>query len=337
MGVFSFFKTVFHDSVRSLLFSDVFICFNLDHEVLLGRAERLKWRKTREIVNKAYPVKDGMVPIKAVKDTRDFTSVYPFSYICGMSKSTDQGMCKKSELEQHIPQGMRKKDLILLDVDDYYFYIPKQSLEQDRKTFSLTMQKTDYIFSPFLLMYSFIKPMLEDEVAVYMLLEHARLFVMVSNHRDICYSKFYPLEIVKTDFEVQVQEDQASYEHEEQVLQSFLKSIESNLMHMDFNFESSPAEEQTTQDPRALVDNMFHATDIVKHLQESIRAAYDNPSNHIEDFIQKVWVLHTYEISYQLIDVLKDELMLEVVHIPVSLVEQMGVLAKKEHYHEAQL
>ncbi|BCZ19268.1 hypothetical protein NHP190012_09100 [Helicobacter sp. NHP19-012] len=336
MGVFSFFKTVFHDSVRSLLFSDVFICFNLDHEVLLGRAERLKWRKTREIVNKAYPVKDGMIPIKAVKDTRDFTSVYPFSYICGMSKSTDQGMCKKSELEQHIPQGLRRKDLVVLEVDDYCFYIPKQSLESDRKTFSLAF-KVDYIFSPFLLMYSFIKPMLEEEVAVYALLEHSRLFVMVNNCKSICYSKFYPLEVIEADYGVQMQEDQVGYEHEEHVLQSFLKSIEANLMQMDFNFESPPPKEKSNQDPKALVDNMFHASDIIKYLEESIKTAYENPNYRVEDFVQKVWVLHTYEISYQLIDALKDELMLEVVHIPMSLVEQMGILAKKEQYNEVQL
>ncbi|BEG56956.1 hypothetical protein NHP21005_06440 [Helicobacter sp. NHP21005] len=337
MGVFSFCRGVFYDGVRSLFFSDVFICFNLDHEVLLGRVERLRWRKTKEIVNKAYPVKNGMIPIRAMKDTRDFVMTYPFSYMCGMAKSVDQGMCKKSELEQHIPQGVRKKDLIILEVDDYYFYIPKQSLEQDRKIFSLTMQKIDYIFSPFLLMYSFIKPMLEDDVVVYALLEHARLHIMVSNHGDICYSKFYPLETVKTDFGVQVQEDQAGYEHEEHVLQSFLKSIEANLMHMDFNFGSPPPEDESNQDPKMLVDDMFRVSDIGKHLQESIKTAYDSPNYHIEDFVQKVWVLHTYEISYQIIDILKDDLMLDVYHAPISLVEQMGILAKKELYNEVQL
>ncbi|BDQ28472.1 hypothetical protein [Helicobacter ailurogastricus] len=340
MGAFSFLKGIFYDSTRAAFFSDVFICFNLDHETLLGRMERLRWRRTREIINKVYPVKNGKIPIRAMKDVRDFVNIYPFSYLCAMAKSADQGMCKKSELEQNIPKGLRKKDLIVLEIDGYCFYIPKQSLEQDRRIFGMTMQKIDYIFSPFLLMYSFIKPILEDGVAVYALLEHARLFVMVSNHRDICYSKFYPLErtLSDADLEVQTQDiQQESYKHEEEMLQSFLKSIETNLIHMDTNAPSQPVEEESTQDPKALVDSMIHATDIIKYLQESIKTAYDNPNYHIEDFIQKVWVLYTYEISYQLIDVLEDELMLEIEHAPMSLVERMSILAKKEQYNEAEL
>ncbi|WP_260320660.1 hypothetical protein [Helicobacter gastrocanis] len=283
-------------------------------------------------------MKNSMIPIKALKDTRDYVNIYPFSYMCGMAKSVDQGMCRKSELEQHIPQGMRKKDLIILEVDDYCFYIPKQSLEQDRKIFNLTMQKIDYIFSPFLLMYSFIKPMLEDGVVVYALLEHARLHVMVSNRGDICYSKFYPLETVKTDFEVQTQEDNEDYKHEEQLLQSFLKSIETNLMQMDFSSPEKPIiEEKPVEDPKALVDSILHVPDIAKHLQECIQTCYSNPVYNIVDFVEKIYLLHTYGVSKQLIDMLQDEMMLNVLHTPVSLLEQMGVLAKKELYNEVQL
>ncbi|BDR28355.1 ATP-dependent nuclease subunit B [Helicobacter suis HS1] len=63
----------------------------------------------------------------------------------------------------------------------YCFFITKRALEQEVNTFNSDLREFDYLFFPFLLMYSFIKPMLEDNIVIYATLEHARFFVMVSN------------------------------------------------------------------------------------------------------------------------------------------------------------
>ncbi|WP_240328737.1 hypothetical protein [Helicobacter suis] len=335
MGVWQSLKDAFYDNVRALFFSDVFLCFNYDSDIFLSRIERIKWKQTREIIDRVYPVKNGLVTIRALKDASDFFTTYPFSYLCGMPKSTEQGMCKKTDLERHLPPETTPKDLVILEIDNYYFFITKRALEQEVNTFNSDLREFDYLFSPFLLMYSFIKPMLEDNIVIYAILEHARFLVMVSNQKEICYSKFYHFEKdAKLGLQMQ-QEDKEAYEREEHKLQSFLKSIEANLMNMDFGQPVS--KEQPTDDPETLVDNMLHATNIVQFLQESIKAVYDDPSCHVNDFIEKVVILNTYEISHQLIETLAEETMLDVVSIPMSLTEQMSILAKKEQYRETEL
>ncbi|WP_281757304.1 hypothetical protein [Helicobacter suis] len=336
MGVWQSLKDAFYDNIRGLFFSDVFLCFNYDHDIFMSRAERLKWKKTREVVDKIYPVKNGLVTIRALKDASDFFTTYPFTYLCGMPKSTEQGMCKKTDLERHLPPETTYKDLIILEIDGYCFFITKRALEQEVNTFNSDLREFDYLFSPFLLMYSFIKPMLEDNIVIYATLEHARFFVMVSNQKEICYSKYYHFETyVKLGLQMQ-QEDKEAYEREEYKLQSFLKSIEANLMNMDFGQPVS-TKEQPSDDPETLVDNMLHVNSIVQFLQESIKAVYDDPSCRVNDFIEKVVILNTYEISHQLIETLAEEIMLDVVNIPMSLTERMSILAKKEQYRETEL
>ncbi|WP_104641497.1 hypothetical protein [Helicobacter bizzozeronii] len=337
MGLWSFFRDIFYDRIRFFFFSNVFICLNLDHETLQVYIERLKRKKVLDVTNKAYPVKDGLIPIKVLKNAREYLQLYPFCYLCGMSKSTDQGMCKKEELEKHLA-GVRKKDVVLLEVDQYYFFILKHSLKQDLDRFNSVMPYIDYIFSPFLILYACIKPTLENNVAIYGLLEHSRLCVMVSNHKEICYSKWYALEIIKEHLEVQGKEKEEEYEKEEALLKSFLSSIEANLMHIDPNFQDGSQKESATpdmQDPKSLVDSMVHVADIVKFLQESMKVVYDH--HLVKDFIEKVWILNTYQISPKMLEILQDELMLDIVQMPISLVEQMSILAKKEYYHEVQL
>ncbi|WP_163499361.1 hypothetical protein [Helicobacter suis] len=335
MGMWQSLKNAFYDNIRALFFSDVFLCFNYDSDIFLSRIERIKWKKTREVINKVYSVKNGLVTIRALKDASDFFTTYPFSYLCGMPKSEEQGMCKKTDLERHLPPQTTYKDLVILEIDGYCFFITKKALEQEVNTFNSDLREFDYLFSPFLLMYSFIKPMLEDNIVIYATLEHARFFVMISNKKEICYSKYYRFETSATLGLQMQQEDKEIYEREEHKLQSFLKSIEANLMNMDFG--QPAAKDQPSEDPEMLVDNMLHVNDIVRFLQESIKAVYDDPSCHIDDFIEKVVILNTYEISHQLIEALRDEIMLDVINVPMSLVEQMGILAKKEQNREVQL
>lgn len=338
MGLWRFFKGIFYDRIKFFFFSNVFICLNLDHEALQVHIERLKRKKSLGVTNKVYPVKNGLVPIKVLKDAREFMQTYPFSYFCGMSKSMDQGMCKKDQLERHLGPGIHKEDLVLLEVDQYYFFIPKWALKHDIERFNSILPIIDYVFSPFLLLYGCIKPIMEDNAAIYGLLEHSRFCVMVSHHREICYSKWYAMEIDEENFDIQNKEVEEDYEREEALLKSFLSSIEANLMHMDPDFHENANKEEkspSSQDPKALVDNMVHVSDIVKFLQESVKTAYDNYL--VGDFIEKVWILNTYRISPKMLEILQDELMLEIVHMPISIVEQINILAKKEHYHEAQL
>ncbi|CCF81796.1 hypothetical protein HBZS_122470 [Helicobacter bizzozeronii CCUG 35545] len=109
-------------------------------------------------------------------------------------------------------------------------------------------------------------------------------------------------------------------------------------MHIDPNFQDDSQKESATpdmQDPKSLVDSMVHVADIVKFLQESMKVVYDH--HLVKDFIEKVWILNTYQISPKMLEILQDELMLDIVQMPISLVEQMSILAKKEYYHEVQL
>ncbi|WP_104727820.1 hypothetical protein [Helicobacter felis] len=332
--MFGFLKSIFYDSIKELFFSDVFIAFNLDHETLTGRVEHLKRGKVLEVINKAYAVKDGVVPVKALKDVRDFMRTYPFSYLCGMAKSVDQGVCKKEHLDIYAPTP--KKELVILEVDNHYFFIPKTSLKKDIKNFRMVLQKVDYLFSPFLLMYGYIHPMREEGAILYAMLEHSRICVIVMQHKKVCYSKCHHLEIHKS-LSTATHETQEDYEQEEALLKSFLSSMEANLASMDTMDGNSSASQSAPdlQDPKTLIEDMAHVSDIVAILQESLKTVYERPRYPLEDFVEKVCILNTYQLNPHMVEILRDELMLEVVNIPISIAEQLNIFAKREQYRHA--
>ncbi|WP_104750478.1 hypothetical protein [Helicobacter cynogastricus] len=333
--MFGFLKSIFYDSIRELFFSDVFISFNLDHEILTGRVEHLKRGKVLEVINRAYAVKDGVIPVKALKDARDFIRTYPFSYLCGMAKSIDQGVCKKEHLEIYAP--VPKKELVVLEVDNHCFFIPKTSLKQDSKNFQVVLQKVDYLFSPFLLMYGYIHPMREEGAILYAMLEHSRVCVIVMQRKEVCYSKCHHLETHK-NLSTATHETQEDYEQEEALLKSFLNSMEANLASMDTIDGNSSTNSQSApdlQDPRSLIEDMAHVSDIVEILQESLKIVYERPRYPLEDFVEKVCILNTYQLNPHMVEILRDELMLEVVSIPISITEQLSIFAKREQYKHA--
>ncbi|MFC3847061.1 hypothetical protein ACFOPX_00725 [Helicobacter baculiformis] len=332
------FKIFFYDTLKEWFFSNVFICFNLDHEMLVGRIEHLKRGKTLEVINKAYAVKNGIIPIKALKDARDFVRAYPFTYLCGMAKSLDQGVCKKEYLEHYAP--VPKKELVILEVDRHCFFIPKSSLQEDLANFKIVLQEMDYLFSPFLLMYGCIQPVLEEGAILYAMLEHSRLCVIIMHHKQICYGKFYHLEVHES-LHVASQETQEDYEQEEALLKSFLSSMEANLAQMDNTaneFQKKPPLDSEIpadiQDPKMFIEDMGHVSDITRLIQESLKDAYQHPIHPLQDFVEKVCILNTYQINKRMLEVLQNELMLEVSHMPISIVEQISIFAKREQYND---
>ncbi|WP_104695999.1 hypothetical protein [Helicobacter salomonis] len=329
------FKAIFYDTIKEWFFSDVFICFNLDREMLAGRVEHFKRGKTLEVVNRIYAVKNGVIPIKALKDAQDFTRIYPFSYLCGMAKSLDQGVCKKEYLEHYAP--VPKKELVVLEVDQYYFFIPKKSLKEDIQAFENTLFKADYIFSPFLLMYGYIRSILAEEATLYAMLEYSRLSVLITHHKRICHSKCYLLKIPEV-LSAPTQEPQGDYEQEEALLKSLLSSMEADLTHMDaatqglqdksgLDSEISPE----VQEMHAMLEeDLACVPDIVECLQESLKMVYTHPMHPLEDFVEKVCILNTYQVGPRMLAKLQEGLMLDVSCMPISVVEQLSIFARRE-------
>ncbi|WP_120943740.1 MULTISPECIES: hypothetical protein [Helicobacter] len=331
-------KGMFYDTIKELFFSDVFICFNVDHEILVGRVEHLKRGKTLEVVNKVYALKNGVIPIKALKDARNFTRIYPFSYLCGMAKSLDQGVCPKEHLEHYAP--VPKKELVFLEIDQHYFFIPKKSLKEEIAFFESALFKADYIFSPFLLMYGCIRPNLQECATLYAMLEYSRLCVLITHHKKICYAQCYNLKIPE-HLSVDTKEEQEDYAQEEVFLKSLLSSMEANLTHMGDTaqmHEQIPGENtpsSSAQEIKLLEEEKATLGEIVRLLQDSLKQAYKHPVYPLEDFVEQAYILNTYQVGSRMLEKLQDELMLEVSCIPISVVEQLSLFARREQNDDA--
>ncbi|WP_121021051.1 hypothetical protein [Helicobacter vulpis] len=334
------FKAIFYDTLKEFFFSDVFICFNVDHEMLVGRVEHLKRGKTLEVVNKVYAIKDGVIPIKALKDARNFTRVYPFSYLCGMAKSLDQGVCKKEHLEHYAP--VPKKDLVFLEIDQHYFFIPKKSLKEEIAAFESALFKADYLFSPFLLMYGYIRPNLQESATLYAMLEHSRLCVLITHRKKICYAQCYNLKIPEHLGSADAKEEQEDYVQDEVFLKSLLSSMEANLTHMNDTAQEMhdqiPGDTTpplSAQESKLLEEEKASISEVIGLLQESLKQAYKHPLYPLEDFVEKACILNTYQLGPRMVEKLQDELMIEVSCVPISVVEQLSIFAQREQSDDA--
>ncbi|MFA4813812.1 hypothetical protein VQW72_04600, partial [Helicobacter pylori] len=146
--------------------SQVYISFNVDHNLLSAQILRVKNHRIKEKFFKTFETKvetkNGEVPIQALKIARTYSQKYPYTYFSAMSKAKEV-LCEKQAFEQ-IKQ--ENQDYHACEVNQKYcVYVESEDFLKDFKRFKI--QDVDFLFSPFSLIYDFVHDHLEEKPLLY--------------------------------------------------------------------------------------------------------------------------------------------------------------------------
>ncbi|MGL2855336.1 hypothetical protein ACQKAD_03990 [Helicobacter pylori] len=312
--------------------SQVYISFNVDHNLLSAQVLRVKNHRIKEKFFKTFETKvetkNGEVPIQALKIARTYSQKYSYTYFSAMSKAKEI-LCEKQAFEQ-IKQ--ENQDYQACEVNQKYcVYVESKDFLKDFKRFKI--QDVDFLFSPFSLIYDFVRDNLENKPLLYLLLERSRFYFLIADKKEIFLAKSVFLEEQPEEFIESKEEDSMGMSNE--AVNLFLSEIQEDIDSLEeaIGLDSSKDNsEKITEDAYSLIEGMTNIPLIADVLQEGLRGVYH--SREI-DFVEKVVVLDSCQIHQKALMHLQETLMIEVDRLDFSLVERLNVLARMENEKHA--
>ncbi|MGL2874810.1 hypothetical protein ACQKA6_01530 [Helicobacter pylori] len=312
--------------------SQVYISFNVDHNLLSTQILRVKNHRIKEKFFKTFETKvetkNGEVPIQALKIARTYSQKYPYTYFSAMSKAKEV-LCEKQAFEQ-IKQ--ENQDYQACEVNQKYcVYVESKDFLRDFKRFKI--QDVDFLFSPFSLIYDFVRDHLENKPLLYLLLERSRFYFLIADKKEIFLAKSVFLEEQPEEFIESKEEDSMGMDNE--AVNLFLSEIQEDIDSLEeaIGLDSSKDNsEKITEDAYSLIEGMTNIPLIADVLQEGLRSVYH--SREI-DFVEKVVVLDSCQIHHKALMHLQETLMIEVDRLDFSLVERLNILACMENEKHA--
>ncbi|AFI05492.1 hypothetical protein [Helicobacter cetorum] len=306
--------------------SQVYISFNVDHNVSSIQVIRIKNHNVKENFLKTFETKNGEVPIQILKIARTYGQKYPYTYFSAMSKAKEV-LCNK-EVFQQLKQENPKEEYRVCEVNQKYCaYVEPKDFLRDFKRFKI--QDIDFLFSPFSLIYCFVRDSLESKPLLYLLMERSRFYFLIADKKEIFLAKSVFLEEQPEEFVPSQEED--SMEISNEAMNMFLSEIQEDIdnleeaMNLDSDKESM---EKAQEDAYSLIAGMTNIPIVADVLQESLRSVYNSRDM---DFVEKVVLLDSCQIHQKALLYLQEYLMMEVSKLSFSLVEQLNILARMEN------
>ncbi len=305
--------------------SQVYISFNVDHNLLSTQVIRIKNDRIKEKFFKTFETKvetkNGEVPIQALKIARTYSQKYPYTYFSAMSKAKEV-LCEKQAFEE-----LKKENYPACEVNQKYcVYVESKDFLKDFKRFKI--QDVDFLFSPFSLIYDFVRDHLEEKPLLYLLLERSRFYFLIADKKEIFLAKSVFLEEQPEEFIESKEEDSMQMDNE--AVNVFLSEIQEDIDSLEeaIGLDSSKDNSEKNEDAYSLIEGMTNIPLIAGVLQEGLRGVYH--SRDI-DFVEKVVVLDSCQIHPRALMHLQETLMIEVHRLDFSLVERLNILARMEN------
>ncbi len=305
----------------------MYISFNVDHNLLSTQVIRIKNDRIKEKFFKTFETKvetkSGEVPIQALKIARTYSQKYPYTYFSAMSKAKEI-LCQKQAFEQIKREN---QDYQACEVNQKYcVYVESKDFLKDFKRFKI--QDVDFLFSPFSLIYDFVRDYLEEKPLLYLLLERSRFYFLIADKKEIFLAKSVFLEEQPEEFIESKEED--SMEMNDEIMKAFLNEIQEDIDNLEeaMGLDRSKDNSEKNEDAYSLIEGMTNIPLIANALQEGLRGVYH--SRDI-DFVEKVVVLDSCQIHQKALMHLQETLMIEVDRIDFSLVERLNILARMEN------
>ncbi|PAF53388.1 hypothetical protein BKH42_06095 [Helicobacter sp. 13S00482-2] len=334
MSIFNFPKLI------RTFFSNVFIGINIDGRTCSIKIIRIKDGKTLENINREFKTINNEIPIEAVKLIRKYQKKYSFCYIGVMSKSYNQGVIRsKEKKEDYSKYGIDAKECNIIDFKTWKVYIKNAEIKENIEKF-FKINGIDYLFSPFVIIYSKIKNELDSKTRLYILQERSSISLLVADNAEIYFGGYFMVEGEMEDvnisdtntenfFDVVIPKD-----HKEEIEEDFddeiedLEDLDSDIFINKLN-EKLLIDNQEENLTKGKVDDIYKVSVVADIIQNSLMEFYSNDlydSKFIEEFV----ILDVYGMSEGALDYLRDKMMIQVSKKSFSLTDALADLSRIE-------
>ncbi len=293
------------------------------------RETLLEEEKEFELHSKERLSKDAIDYIQILQEEVEQTYIILFlnSYGQGVVPS-----CLKSDYKKyHIDYNNVKE--ICID-KKYSIYASLIDIKWAEKLFSQT--GIDFIFSPFLILHSLIKSDLSkngDSIVLYMMNCVNSITVMIFKEKRLLYGAFINIakeeDLLNSDFEGDDQEDDSL---EDEMLEEIDldMEMEENPEIMDILEDAQKDQKQSENENVEVLHRLFgQDLRLVKYFDASLREFYENDL-YDSDFITAVKIYDSCDLSQEVIEYLKEQLLVDIKKEPINLHDRLLKLAMAE-------
>lgn len=324
-------------------FSTILIGINLDGKVCSLKIVVLKNKNVKSSMTKEFKIVDKELPVEAAKLIKNYKRKYPFTYLCAMSKTYNQGLAKCAKKGDLVKFGINAKSSQVIEMpNQWLFYIEQLAIDENRVKFIRALG-LDYLFSPFVLVYENVKTSLDSALKLYVLQERASITLFVADSAGVYFGGFFMMggELESSDDEGAMVEVHSLKEMSDldSLLGSLdelneigeLEDLDEELIRKEFapqELDSQKKQEAESARLEGLRD-LARASNATEILKNSIEEFYTNPIYNAR-FIESVVILDSYGINEQAIAHIQNALLLDVEVRAFSIPDALIELAKLE-------
>jgi len=262
---------------------------------------------------------------------------YKHTYISVLLNSSAQGAFSGCENEKFSSFNVDVNNVKKICVDnEWMLYASKIEINWIKDIFKNF--EIDFIYSPFVILNKYIKDDKQiSKTVLYILYEGHSVTIIIEKNGKFLYGSLFKLK-TKSITELD------KMENEENTNSIMLDELEADDIFEDIekldeigNFEDI---ESITSPDEVKVDDMLEGLDtgfisggnseeIIKYLKESLKDFYNN-SLYESYFVEEAKIFEYSNISYDIVDYLEKELLLDVSVKKVNILETMNELTKEE-------
>lgn len=331
MSIFNF------SSFASHFFSKVFIAIDIDAKVCFVKIIRNKSEKIVENFNKEIKTVNHEFPMEAVKLIKNYQKKYPFTYVCAMSKSYNQGVFRdKKDL---LNLGIEPKSCKILEMEKWGVYIKNSAILENITKFS-KMGRLDFLFSPFVLIYYKIRQNISAKTRLYILQERSNISLFALDAEGVYFGGHYAIEgevenvvleetpIIENFFDTSFAE--MDYKDNDDIDIDESDDFDSDLLLEKLN-ERLLADNQGEENAKEKVDDITRISVVSDIIQNTLKDFYSNEL-HESKFIEEIVILDAYGISDEAVAYLEGQTMIETRKINVNIVDELIGLSNIQFY-----
>lgn len=301
--------------------------------------------KIKEEFCKEFKCVNNELPIEAAKLIRTYRNKYPFTYLGALSKTYNQGLVSTKNPKQIAKFGINVNDNKFIKLDNWSCYIQKRAIDENRVRY-LKALGLDYLFSPFLLIYSLVSANLRKRNCLYVLQQQNTVSLFIADKNNVLFGGYFflssdldidnetqdDLQEIHSVFDMANIQDIIGLPSQEFEEIGELEDIDKDVLAE----ELLPQEFQEQKEQEAKQSHLQELKDLARANNTSdiiINCINEFYSNEIykSDFLEKVILLDCYGISQPALQHLRSSLLLDIEIKPIELSKTIVKLMRREN------
>lgn len=352
----------FSQNIIKKLFSYIYISVLFEYKGCNINIIYAKNGKIRHIEKKHFKSYDNTLPIEAINFIKKLIKKYPFSYISALTESISQSI-----MEPCAKEGIQEdKDYIWVCIDKKWGAITKKEDIEEIGSKFVKISPPDFILSPYALLWTAIKDILDTKNRLYILNIKSSVTVLIANSEGVAYGAFFTIltnemqniQEVPTDGHTSEEDELEEQDNEDLApakesdddeglgeigeldelddlgLEEFdegdsAKSVVKEGSEEALANETEAKESTESQRPEDSFEEFARGIEIINHIKESLGDYYKNPSIK-SDFIDEVVIVDDTELKKETIEYMGDVLLLDIKKIEKDMGEELNMVAFRE-------